>query len=268
MRKREIICLGLIFIVCFAGVATFADPPVKEFPDKESPELYTWRPVHDPQGTGKFYMGREIAYVMGYGYDGEGARWLERSTREREEKLSQLIKLLDIKPGMTVADIGAGSGRISFLIADKVGPEGKVLAIDIQDEMLELIENRATAKKIKQMVPVKGEVKKTGVEPGTVDLIVMVDVYHEFSYPHEMVSDLSRILKPGGRIAWVEYRLEDPKVPIKLVHKMTEEQVKKEASRKEFGLEYVKTIEKLPQQHIVIFKRPEGEARPDAKGEK
>jgi ubiquinone/menaquinone biosynthesis C-methylase UbiE len=229
-----------------------ADSPPDETPDKDSPELYVWREEHDPNGIGKFYMGREIAHVMGFG----GAGWLDRSTREEQEKLSLMVKLLEIEPGMTVADIGAGSGRISFLMAEQVGPKGKVLAVDIQDEMLELIENRATAKKLTQVVPVKGEIKKTGIEPGTVDLIVMVDVYHEFSHPHEMMTDMARTLKPGGRIAWVEYRLEDPEVPIKLVHKMAETQVKKEAGRKEFGLEFVKTIDKLPQQHIVIYERP------------
>ncbi|MBD3675973.1 MAG: methyltransferase domain-containing protein [Planctomycetaceae bacterium] len=222
--------------------------------DPDNP-VYSWHEKHDPNGTGKFYLGREIARVMSY----HGAPWLERPEREKQEKISLLIDVLDLKPGMTVIDLGAGSGRISFLMAPKVGPKGTILAVDIQDEMLALIEKKIDASGISNVIPVKGKVDTTGLKPNTADLIIMVDVYHELEFPHEMLADFAKILKPGGRVAWVEYRKEDPTVPIKLVHKMTEKQVKKEASQKEFGLKFVETIEKLPQQHVVIFQKPKNE---------
>jgi cyclopropane fatty-acyl-phospholipid synthase-like methyltransferase len=219
---------------------------------KEDNPVYSYKKEHDRNGIGKFYMGREIARVMTF----HGAPWLERPEREQEENLTLMIDSFGLKPGMTVVDLGAGSGRISFLMAPKVAPEGKILAVDIQDEMLAMIEKRVDESGIENVIPVKGKVSSTGLEEGTADLVIMVDVYHEFEFPHEMLADLSKILKPGGRIAWVEYRKEDPNVPIKLVHKMTEAQVKKEAGQKEFGLEYVETFRKLPRQHVVFFRRP------------
>jgi len=219
--------------------------------DPDNP-VYSWHEDHDRNGTGKFYMGREIARVMSY----HGAPWLERPEREREEKLSLLIDVLKLKPGMTVVDLGAGSGRISFLMAPKVSPGGEILAVDIQDEMLALIEKKVDETGITNVIPVKGKVDSTGLKPDTVDLIIMVDVYHELEFPHEMLADFAKVLKPGGRVAWVEYRKEDPDVPIKLVHKMSAKQVKKEASQKEFGLEFVETVGKLPQQHVVFFRKP------------
>ena len=219
---------------------------------KEKTPRYTTRRIHDPNGIGKFYMDREIAHVMGFA----GAPWLERETREKEERLTLMVKSLKLKPGMIVADIGAGSGVISMLMSKQLGDEGKVLAVDIQDEMLDRLKKRCKAAGITNVKPVKGTIKSPNLKPGTVDLIIMVDVYHEFSYPYEMTLELAKSLKPGGRIAWVEYRKEDRSVPIKLVHKMTEAQVKKEASQKEFGLKFVETIGVLPWQHIVIFERP------------
>jgi len=226
-----------------------ADPPAKARDDAR----YTFRREHDPNGIGKFYMGREIAHVMGF----PGAPWLERDSREEEERLTLLVRSLKLKPGMIIADIGAGSGVISMLMAREVEPEGKVLAVDIQQEMLDRLKKRCEAAGVKNVVPVKGAEKKTNLKPNSVDLIIMVDVYHEFEFPYEMTLDLASALKPGGRIAWVEYRLEDPTVPIKLVHKMTEKQVKREASQPEFGLRFVETIGVLPRQHIVIFQKPE-----------
>lgn len=218
----------------------------------DSPPRYTHRKNHDPNGIGKFYMGREIAHVMGF----LGAGWLERTEREEEERLTLLVRSLKLKPGMVVADIGAGSGVISMLMAEQLLPDGKVLAVDIQQEMLDRLRDNCKKKGIGNVVPVKGAIKSPNLKPASVDLIIMVDVYHEFSFPYEMMQELSRALKPEGRIAWVEYRKEDPTVPIKLVHKMSEAQVKKEASVPEFGLKYVETIGVLPRQHIVIYKRP------------
>ena len=217
----------------------------------EKEERYTYREIHDRNGIGKFYMGREIARVMGH----QGMRWLERPEREEEERLSLLIQSLKLKPGMTVADIGAGSGVISVLLAKAVGPEGTVLAVDIQQEMLDALQAKCKLLEITNVEPVLGTTKSPRLKPGTVDLVVMVDVYHEFNYPYEMLSNIAESLKPGGRVAFVEYRMEDPKVPIKIVHKMSEAQVKKEALVEDHGLKWVETYGKLPRQHVVIFEK-------------
>lgn len=251
------ICAALTLTVLLAPVSADqknqkSDAKKKPVPeDADQTPRYTTRKIHDPNGIGKFYMGREIAHVMGF----LGAEWLEREEREREERLTLLIKSLKLKPGMVVADIGAGSGVISMMMSKHLGDEGQVLAVDIQDEMLARLKKRCKAAGITNVKPVKGTVKSPNLKPGTVDLIIMVDVYHEFSFPYEMTLELSRALKPGGRIAWVEYRKEDRSVPIKLIHKMTEAQVKKEASLPEFGLSFVETIGVLPWQHIVVFEK-------------
>ncbi len=213
---------------------------------------YEFRKEHDPNGQGKFYMGRELAMVMSF----HGAPWLERPEREEEERLSELVKQLGLKPGMIVADVGAGSGVLSLMMAHEVGETGKVLAIDIQQEMLDLLGDKIMNNKIMNVELVLGTEKSPKLKESSIDLALMVDVYHEFEYPYEMTLELAKALKPSGRIAFVEYRREDPQVPIKLVHKMTEAQVKKEISQPEFGLRWKETIDKLPRQHIVVFDRP------------
>jgi precorrin-6B methylase 2 len=219
---------------------------------KEShPQRYQTRKKHDRDGIGKFYLGREIAHVMGY----QGIDWLERPERESEEHLTQLIDSLKLTPGMVVADIGAGSGVISLKLAEKVGPTGTVLAVDIQDEMLSVLSKRLKQMKITNVKPVRGTVKSPNLKAASVDLALMVDVYHEFNYPYEMLREIAKALKPGGRVVFVEYRKEDPNVPIKLVHKMTEAQVKREAGQPEFGLRWLETIGVLPRQHVIIFER-------------
>ena len=225
-------------------------------PSDEGDPRYTWREDHDPNGIGKFYMGREIARVMGH----QGIRWLERPEREEEEGLSLLVESLSLKSGMVVADIGAGSGVIAVRLAREIGPEGTVLAVDIQQEMLDALAAKCKRLKIDNIEPVLGETKSPRLKPGTVDLAVMVDVYHEFDFPFEMLSEIAKSLKPGGRVAFVEYRKEDPTVPIKLVHKMTEKQVIKEASQPELGLKWRETVDKLPRQHVVIFEKLTGES--------
>ena len=243
-------CIGL-----FVGLLCVSSGLMADEPAKPGDSRYEIRKDHDPNGIGKFYMDREIAHVMGFGPGGQGAEWLERAVREKEEKLTLLIKSLDLKPGMVVADIGAGSGVISVLMAEKILPDGKVLAVDVQQEMLDRLRENTKRMKITNIEPVKGTQQTTSLKPGSVDLAIMVDVYHELEFPYEMLLDISKSLKPGGRIAFVEYRKEDPDVPIKLVHKMTEEQVKKEASHPEFGLKWSKTIGVLPWQHIVLFEK-------------
>jgi precorrin-6B methylase 2 len=209
---------------------------------------YETRADHDPNGIGKFYMGREIAHVMGY----QAAGWLERPEREKEEEPAKLLKALQLKPGMVVADVGAGSGYHAFRMAPVVGPTGKVLAVDVQPEMIELLTAKAKKEKVPNVEPVKGTPTDPKLPAGGVDLALMVDVYHEFSHPYEMAEKLVAALKPGGRLVFVEFRLEDPQVPIKLVHKMSERQVLKEMG--EFPeLVHTKTVNTLPWQHIIIF---------------
>lgn len=212
---------------------------------------YTFRRQHDPNGIGKFYMDREIAHVMGYA----GVNWLERPEREEEEALTQLIDALKFKPGMVVADIGAGSGVLTLRIAAKVGKTGKVVAVDVQQEMLDLLAKKLKQQKIDNVELVLGTEKSPRIPKNSLDLVLMVDVYHEFAFPYEMLLEISTAMKPGGRVVFVEYRKEDPDVPIKLVHKMTQEQVKREAAPPELRLKYKETIGVLPQQHIVIFER-------------
>ncbi len=210
---------------------------------------YEYRKHHDPDGTGKFYMGREIAQVMGH----LAADWLERPEREQEEKPAKVIEALKLKPGDVVADIGAGSGYYAFRLAEKVGPTGKVLASDIQPEMLAIIRKRMKDRNIKNIEMARGTVSDPKLPTESVDLILMVDVYHEFSHPWEMTTAMVRALKPGGRMVFVEFRLEDANVPIKLVHKMSEKQVLKEMEP--HPLRWVGTVNTLPWQHIVIFEK-------------
>jgi ubiquinone/menaquinone biosynthesis C-methylase UbiE len=228
-----------IAILFLAAGPAFADPP-----------RYETRADHDPEGTGKFYLGREIAPVMGY----RAAEWLERKERVKEEEPAKLIKALDVKPGMVVADVGAGSGYHTFLLSPLVGEKGKIIACDIQQEMLDLIEKKAKKLNITNVDRVKGTETDPKLPKAGVDLILMVDVYHEFSFPYEMTEKMVESLKPGGRLVFVEFRLEDQDVPIKLVHKMSERQVIKEMA--EFkDLKHEKTVGTLPWQHVVVFKK-------------
>lgn len=233
----------LLFAVLLAQVAAADDPKTK--PAKPR---YETKKNHDPDGIGKFYLDREIAQVMGY----QGAGWLERPEREKEENPKKLIAALDLKAGMVVADVGAGSGFHAFRMAPLVGEKGKILAVDIQQEMLDLIAARAKKEGVKTVEPVKGTDTDPKLPAGAVDLILMVDVYHEFEFPYEMTEKLVAALKPGGRMVFVEFRAEDPEVPIKPVHKMSERQVIKEMA--EFpAVEHTKTVKTLPWQHIVVF---------------
>lgn len=218
---------------------------------------YEWRAEHDPNGIGKFYMGREIAHVMGFGPGGQGAAWLERTSREREERITLLVRSLKLKPGQVVADIGAGSGVISLRMAEAVLPDGKIMAVDVQDEMLDRLRQYCEQFEITNVIPVKGDQKSPNLQPASVDLAIMVDVYHEFEFPYEMMLEISKAMKPGGRVVFVEYRMEDPTVPIKLVHKMSQAQVRKEIEQPEFALQWQETIKVLPRQHIIVFTRTE-----------
>lgn len=240
--------VALVLAGTFRSAAQAADPPAVH---RDETGRYEFRADHDPNGIGKFYMGREIAHVMGFA----AARWLERPEREREEHTSAMIKSLKLKPGMTVADIGAGSGVITLKLAEQVGQTGKVYAVDIQQEMLDLLSDKLSRLNVTNVELVLCTAKSPKLPAASLDLAILVDVYHELEFPYESMLELSQCLKPGGRIVLVEFRKEDPEVPIKLVHKMTEAQAKRELSPKEFGLKWKETIGVLPWQHVIVFER-------------
>ena len=201
-------------------------------------------------GTGRYYFGREIARVMSH----RGAAWLERPDREREERPEVLVQSLDLDPDDVVADLGAGTGYFAFRIAPLV-PEGRVYAVDIQPEMLRIVEARADEDGIRNVAPVLGTETSPGLRPNSTDLTLVVDAYHEFSNPHEMLRGIYRATRPGGRLVLVEYRGEDDTVPIKPLHKMTEAQVRREVEAA--GFAFVENRDVLPQQHLLVFERPE-----------
>ena len=221
--------------VCLALSANAATPRYRE--DAGSPD-----------GIGKFYQGREIAAVMGF----EGAPWLERSTRASEERPDLLVEELHLQPGMTVADIGAGSGYLSRLVAPLVQP-GRVFAVDIQPQMIALLTELSHRPGLANIVPIQSQADDVRLPPASVDLAVLVDVYHELSYPYEVMRSLVRALKPGGRVVLVEYRGEDPTVPIKKLHKMSQAQVRLEMSV--LPIVWERTSERLPMQHIIVFRK-------------
>jgi ubiquinone/menaquinone biosynthesis C-methylase UbiE len=234
-----------LFVLLFGTFPLWADTP----PKPAAGPRYETRAEHDPNGIGKFYRGREIAMVMGH----EAAGWLDRPEREKEEQPARLLEILKPKPGEAVADVGAGSGYYTVRFAERVGPAGKVYAVDIQPEMLDIIKKRMKEHKLENVVPVLGTVTDPKLPAGAVDTILLVDVYHEFDHPYEMTDAMVKSLKPGGRLVFVEYRLEDETVPIKLVHKMSEKQVRKEMEP--FPLKFVKTDESLPWQHVIVFEK-------------
>ena len=200
----------------------------------------------DPNGINKWYMGRQIAQVMShYGID-----WLEREEREMEENTSLLLKNLAVKPGMVIADIGAGSGYHSALLSKMVG-SGKVFAVDVEPEMIAYLNERINQEKLSRIVPVLSTEQRLSLPENTIDMMLLVDVYHEFSYPYEMALSMLAALKPGGKLVLVEFRSEDPTVPIKTIHKMSETQAIKEF--KAAGFIFDKNIDNLPWQHCMVF---------------
>jgi precorrin-6B methylase 2 len=208
---------------------------------------YETRERHDPNGINKWYLGREIAHVMGPG----GIPWLDRPERENEENPARCIESLRLRPGDVVADLGAGSGYYSFRMAPRVGEKGRILAVEIQDEMIAELQKRIAKNAIGNVETVKGTSSDPKLPEAGVDLVILVDVYHELEFPYEVMSAVKKALKPGGRVAFVEFRKEDRSVPIKDVHKMTEEQIGKEMAA--VGLSHLETIGILPWQHIAVY---------------
>ncbi len=231
------------------AVAAWAVAVASGHAAEPAPSRYEFRAVHSPNGIGKFYLGREIAHVMGH----QAADWLERPEREQEERTSRLVELLEIKKGSAIADIGCGTGYITRRLARLAGPTGRVHAVDVQPEMLTLLTNSLEQEGITNVVPVLGAAQNPMLPTNALDLIVLVDVYHELEHPFEMTEHMVRALRPGGRIAFVEFRGEDPAVPIKEEHKMTEAQVRKEMQP--HPLEWVTTHRGLPWQHVIVFRK-------------
>jgi precorrin-6B methylase 2 len=240
-RGWPAILLACSFVAASAGVA--------QTPANSQPPVYSFAQEHSPDGIGKFYQGREIAHVMGH----EGSDWLERPERQTEERPDLLLRALKLHPGDAAADIGAGTGYFSWRMASIVGDRGRIYANDIQPEMLELLAKNMAEHHATNFQTVLGTITDANLPPGRLDLVLMVDVYHEFDHPYEMMQSICHALKPRGRVVWVEYRAEDPNVPIKPLHKMSEAQVRKEAAA--LPLQWVETIETLPRQHVIIFQK-------------
>ncbi len=212
---------------------------------KNNTEDYVYK-QGGPNGIGKWYMGREIAHVMGF----QGMNWLERPEREEEENTSILLKNMYIKPKDIIADIGAGSGYHVFKMAP-LANKGTIYAVDIQDEMLEALRAKKEARNNQNIKIVKGSEKSVNLPENSVDKVLMVDVYHEFNYPKEMIASIKKALKPKGKLFLIEYRGEDRTVPIKELHKMTEAQAVKEM--KAAGLTLERNDDNLPWQHCMVF---------------
>jgi len=231
-----------------ASIAAIFLAPFAIAEDGEDPAHYS-RKTPSRDGTGKVYMGREISQVVSQHAIG----WLERRDREGEEKPSLVMDHLELPKDGVVADIGAGSGYFSFLIAPLV-PEGKVIAVDIQQEMLDFVEGKKKLKKVSNVETDLGTIEDTKLTEDTVDLAILVDAYHEFSHPREMAVSILKGLKPGGRLVLLEYRGEDPSVPIKPLHKMTVKQVRSEMEA--IGFEFSEVRDFLPIQHFLVFRKP------------
>ena len=240
MTKFYLLALSVLSLL-MVGLAIQTPAPVQQ-------ATYEQRAKHDPDGIGKFYQGREIAHVMGH----LAADWLERTDRIETEKPDAVVKNFKLKPTDVVADIGAGTGYFTFRLSPVV-KQGKVFAVDIQPEMLAMIEARKKAAQADNVITVQGTESDTKLPAEAVDLAFMVDAYHEFSYPLEMMQSIVKSLKPGGRVVLIEYRGEDPTVPIKKVHKMTVAQARKEMEA--VGLVWKETQNFLPLQHFIVFEK-------------
>ncbi|WP_413467376.1 class I SAM-dependent methyltransferase [Pleurocapsa sp. FMAR1] len=245
-RLKPHVALAIIALAIL--LTNFAYTPIALAQDN-LPTYYREKVIHNPGGIGKYYMGREIAQVMGH----QAMMWLERDSRETEERPTTTVQQLELKPDDVVADIGAGTGYFSFRMAEKV-PKGKVYAVDIQPEMLDAVNFLKEENNIANVETILGKEDNPNLPPASIDLAFMVDAYHEFAYPREMMAGIYQALKPGGRVVLLEYRKENPLIMIKPLHKMTQKQVKKELQA--VGLKWQTTKEFLPEQHFLVFNKP------------
>lgn len=245
----EWVILVLMIFVGAPGCQVTADDDATITSDAaDTSDVYTQRPP-SRDGIGKVYMGREISRVMGH----RGAAWLERSERAANERPDLVVDSMNLAPTDAVADIGAGTGYFTFRMAPKV-PRGRVFAVDIQPEMLDIMRERVQQRGIDNVTLVRGAVTDPQLPADSIDAALMVDAYHEFSHPREMMQSLVEALVPGGRVILIEYRKEDPSVPIKPLHKMSEAQVRKEMEA--VGLQWIDTKDMLPRQHFLVFQKP------------
>ncbi len=252
LLKMSILKMPIVVLTaCLVAQATLAQPPAatNNTPDQQSDAADQPDKDADIPAALEVYQGRRIARTMHY----FGAEWLIRGNRENEERCSVMLANLGVKPGMTVCDMGCGNGFYALQIAKMVGSEGHVLCVDIQPEMLGFLKQRAAQRKITNYQPILGKLHDPCLPVGTVDLILCVDVYHEFSHPVQMLAGMRNSLAPGGMVVLLEYREEDVKVPIKPLHKMSKEQIMKELPANGFKL--VKEFNKLPWQHMMFFGR-------------
>lgn len=240
--------LPLFLLFSFVLLKLILFPALADNSSNAKNNLYTIGEA-SPGGIGKFYMGREISKVMGH----LGAGWLERPERIQQERTDLLIENLSLRPTDKVVDLGAGSGYFTFRIAPLVS-QGKIYAVDISPQMLAIIRAKMKKNAAENIEPVLSTVTDLKLEENLADCVLIVDAYHEFSHPLEMGKSIYRTLKPGGKLVLIEYRLEDPGIPIKKLHKMSQKQAIKEISAT--GLEWVQTSEVLPQQHFMVFRKP------------
>lgn len=257
--KRHPVLSSILLLGLAVGLFFWTQPAVSQ-PSAATPAAVTPPlPVSaEPQygtcvasadGIGKTYQGREIAQVMGH----PGIGWLERTEREKEEAPSKAIAALKLAPDAVIADVGAGSGYYTFRLAPLV-PQGRVVAIDIQPEMLDYMKEEMKARGVKNVEPHLSTVVDLKLPEASLDAVLMVDAYHEFDHPAEMLASMKSALKKGGRIYLLEFRAEDPKVPIKPHHKMTEAQARKELEAA--GFRFVENRPDLPWQHLLVFEKP------------
>jgi ubiquinone/menaquinone biosynthesis C-methylase UbiE len=238
-----VLTLGFLLAACSQPGKQLVTSPALD-------SIYRNAPIPNPDGTGRLYMGREIAQTMSH----YGAAWLDRAERIQEERTDLLVKALAsrVKPTDAIADIGAGSGYMSFRLAPLV-PQGTIYAVDIQPEMLALIQSKKEKNRMENVQTVLGTLTDPKLPEESTDWVLLVDAYHEFSNPYEMMLNVTKTLKPSGKVVLVEYRGEDANVPIKLLHKMTQQQAKKEMEA--VGLHWVETQTILPWQHLMIFQK-------------
>jgi len=242
-KLRKVLSLAVILAIAPSSGCTSEQSPSAA----PAESVYTFSTA-SRDGTGKFFMGREISHVMGH----LGAGWLERDSRVREERTDLLIEKLPLNKTSVVVDLGAGTGYFSVPMARRA-IDGKVLAVDLQPEMLEMIEARKVDEGLTNIQTVLASETDPNLPESSVDLVLIVDAYHEFAYPLEVMQQVAASLTPDGLLYLIEYRGEDPSVPIKPLHKMTEAQAKKEMNAA--GLTWVRTLDFLPLQHALVFKR-------------
>jgi|688.fasta_scaffold00023_50 ubiquinone/menaquinone biosynthesis C-methylase UbiE len=245
-QKRLPAWLGIALFIVWLGLTAITTTSTavaqSAAPSSESESLEL-----DPPPARDSYLGRKIAPTMSYAHAG----WLVRSERQQEEDPKTALEQLQLQPGMIVCDMGCGNGFYSMEMAKRIVPGGKVLAVDIQQEMLHLLHLRAEESGIDNIETILGELTNPHLPPASVDMVLMVDVYHEFSHPEQMLAAIRKSLKPGGRIALLEFRAEDPKVPILPLHKMSKRQILREYRANGFRL--AGQFDDLPWQHLMFF---------------